>query len=90
MKKRIVKVSLVQSGKVIALMYLLLSVPMLALLMLLPMEATGVGKGIAFVAIPLGYAAGGFLAVVFGGWLYNLAAGMVGGIEYTTADVQSN
>lgn len=88
MKKQIVNVSLVQSAKVIAVVYLLLSLPLVALMLAVaPMIIPGVGGVVALVMIPLVYALASFLGVIIGGWLYNLAAGMVGGIEYTTSDV---
>jgi hypothetical protein len=89
MKKQIVKVSLVQSGKVIALMYALLTLPFAALIGLFAPFLPGLSGPLAVLAalaIPLAYALFGFVGVVTGGWLYNLAAGMVGGIEYTTSE----
>ncbi|MBZ2208560.1 hypothetical protein [Massilia soli] len=88
MKKQIVKVSLVQSAKVIALMYLLLSVPIVGLMFTFaPVMMPGVGGAALFLMVPLFYALFCFIGIIISGWLYNLSARMVGGIEYTTADV---
>jgi hypothetical protein len=44
----------------------------------------GMGLGLA-VVFPLFYGAIGFIGGLITGWLYNLVAGLVGGVEFETA-----
>lgn len=87
MKKQIVNVSLVQSAKVIAMMYVLLSAPIVVLVMVFLSTLVPAVATVFLLLVPLLYGLISFVGVVVAGWLYNLAAGMVGGIEYTTSEV---
>jgi hypothetical protein len=90
MKKQIVRVSILQSAKVAAALYLVISIPM-CLLMLIP--AMWGGGGVAGVSVvmlivmPLLYTAFGFVFTLIGAWVYNLVASHVGGFEFTTVEV---
>ena len=88
MKKQITRISLFQTAKVIAGIYLLISLPLLVPLVLLtPLLSTGaVGIG-AFALWPLAYALVAFLMTLLGGALYNLVARFAGGIEFVTEEV---
>lgn len=88
MKKQIVQVSVLQSAKVIAGIYLVIAIPA-ALLAALVMSFTAQGNfGFAtLVMVPLAYAFAGFISSAIGGWIYNLVAARLGGIEFTTAEV---
>ncbi|MFC5479542.1 hypothetical protein [Massilia suwonensis] len=91
MKKRINSVSLVQNAKMMAALYLVLSLPMLAIMAL----AGGVMSQAAMslvtmVVFVLAYVASGFVFTLIGAWVYNLVASMVGGFEFTTAEVKQS
>jgi hypothetical protein len=91
MKKQIVQVSVLQSAKVIAGIYFVITVPIAALIALFALFG---GHGLAglmmAIGISLGYALGGFLTSLLGAWIYNLVAARVGGFEFQTVEVGSN
>jgi hypothetical protein len=87
MKKQIVKVSVRQSAKVLAVLYMVMSIPIVVV-----MAAVGMlgGGGVAMFAVilaPLIYGVLAFLGTGLAAWLYNLVANWVGGLEYSTKDV---
>jgi hypothetical protein len=89
MKKQIVRVSILQSAKVAAALYLVISIP-LCLVMLIPALLGGGMPGVSMVmviAMPVLYTVFGFLFTLVGAWVYNLVASQVGGFEFTTAEV---
>ena len=86
MKKQIVRVSPLQSAKVMAALYFVMSIPFVLLMLVLPMGAGGMPKW-ALIVMPLFYVVFGFLFSLLGAWVYNLVAGVVGGFEYTTREV---
>jgi hypothetical protein len=88
MKKQIVQVSVLQSAKVMAGIYLVTSIP-IGLLMALFMSATSqAGASLAvLIMMPLLYAFFGFLGSLIAAWVYNLVAARIGGFEFTTAEV---
>jgi uncharacterized membrane protein (DUF485 family) len=88
MKKQIVRVSAIQSAKVAAVLYLVTSLPFLVLMAFSPMFGKGAGLSTGLmIAVPIGYALGGFLFTCIAAGIYNLVAKMVGGFEFTTAEV---
>jgi hypothetical protein len=93
MKKQIVNISKLQTAKVMAVLYLIISLP-LGLLMLIPMliaQPEGSRMSLGFlVAMPVLYAVFGFLFTLLGAWIYNGVAGLIGGIEFTMAEVSSD
>jgi positive regulator of sigma E activity len=87
MKKQVVNVSIAQSSKVIAALYLVISIPIVLILAAVAL-ASGQGASIFFlIFLPLLYAAGAFLGTAFSAWLYNLVARRVGGLEFTTSEI---
>ena len=89
MKKRIKSVSLVQNAKMMAFMYLLLSLPMLAIMAVAGSVMNQPGLSlVAMVFFALAYVASGFVFTLIGAWVYNLVASLVGGFEFTTAEVK--
>lgn len=86
MKTQIVHISKLQTSKVMAVLYLVISIPMV-LMMSLPMLFTNrpVQWGVLWW-MPLLYAVFGFIFTFLGAWIYNGVAGWMGGIEFTTAD----
>jgi len=89
MKKRIKSVALVQNAKMMAVMYLLLSLPMLAIMAVAGgiMNQPGLSL-VSMVVFAVAYVASGFVFTLIGAWVYNLVAALVGGFEFTTAEVQ--
>jgi hypothetical protein len=72
------------------MLYLFISLPMAAFMFLFASKLPGTGPGLsigAMIAMPVLYALFGFLFALAGAWLYNVAASMVGGFEFTTAEV---
>lgn len=87
MKKQITRISPVQSAKVIALQYFLFSIPLVAL-MAIPMMASPRHPSMIFLIIfPFMYLIFGFIFTLLGSWIYNVAAGWVGGIEYVSTEM---
>lgn len=90
MKKQIERVSLVQNAKMVAVLYLLLSLPILAIMWgVAAVTGQGLVTGVMLVVLPLVYALSGFVFTLIGAWLYNLVASMVGGFEFTTREVSA-
>lgn len=90
MKKQLVHVSKVQAAKVAAVIYLVISVP-LVLIMILPMLFTDQpGMPIYIMLLmPLFYALFGFIFTFLAAWVYNMVASKIGGFEYTTIEVDA-
>jgi hypothetical protein len=92
MKKQIIRVSPFQTAKVAAVLYFLLSIPMVAFMALSftfsPMPGPRLGFGF-LVIFPVLYLVFGFVFTVVAAWIYNLAAGWVGGVEYTAIVIES-
>ena len=87
MKIQVTKVSVGQSAKVMAMVYLLLSIPIVAVIAAFGL-AGGQGKGMfLLLLVPVLYAAAAFVGTAFSAWLYNVAAKKVGGFEYTTSEI---
>ena len=78
MKKQIIRVSPIQPAKVAALMYFLLSIPMVALMAMsfafAPVPGPRFGFGF-MILFPIAYLVFGFVFTAMAAWLYNLAAG---------------
>jgi hypothetical protein len=91
MKKQIVRVSALQTSKVMAAMYFVISLPILAL-SAIPAWLSGQGSTMWFMLIlgPVLYTLFGFLFTLLGAWIYNLVAERIGGFEFTTAEVGSS
>jgi Flp pilus assembly protein TadB len=89
MRKRITRVAPIQLGKVSAAFYGLFSIPFVVV--------TGVAWSLApfhlfmpiavLVIIPIFYVVFGFLTMAFGGWIYNVVAKQIGGIEFVTEEL---
>ena len=88
MKKQIVQVSVVQSAKVMAAVYLVTAIPVVILASLFMSAVMPAGVSIALLLVmPVAYAIGAFIGAVIGAWIYNLVAARIGGFEFTTAEV---
>ena len=88
MKKQIVQVSVVQSAKVMAAVYLVTAIPVVVLAGLFMSSFMPAGASIAMlIMMPVAYAIGAFVGAAIGAWIYNLVAARIGGFEFTTAEV---
>jgi uncharacterized membrane protein YkgB len=88
MKKQIKRVSLVQNAKVVAAIYLVLSLPLLAIVLIAGSRMNQFGTSLGMlVFMVLVYVGCGFLFTLIGAWVYNLVAGVVGGFEFTTEEI---
>ena len=87
MKKQITSFSAVQTGKVFAALYFVLSIPFVMLMALMLPFSKGASpfSGLFLIALPILYALMGFVFVALGAVVYNFVAKRVGGIEYTTS-----
>jgi hypothetical protein len=89
MKKQIVQVSVMQSAKVVAAIYFVTAIPIVALLALfMSAQLPGVGA-VTLVVMPVMYAVSGFICSAIGALVYNLVAARIGGFEFTTAEVDA-
>jgi hypothetical protein len=86
MKKQITNVSPVQTAKVMAILYLVMSLP-IVLLMMAFMPSMGMGKMMLLIA-PVIYMVIGFIFTLIGSFIYNFVAGLVGGFEFTVTEVR--
>lgn len=88
MKKQIVQVSVMQSAKVMAAVYLVTAIPVVVLAGLFMSSFMPAGASVAMlIMMPVAYAIGAFIGAAFGAWIYNLVAARIGGFEFTTAEV---
>ena len=92
MKIQIVNVSVGQSAKVLAVLYTVMSLPIMLFVTAAGFVGGGLGTGIGVAIMtlliaPLVY---GVLTFLFAGlvaWLYNVVAQRVGGLEYSIAEM---
>lgn len=91
MKKQIVQVSILQSAKVMAALYFVISIPFALLMMIPAMLAPTPGLSMGMVILmPIFYTLFGFLFSLLGAWIYNLVAARIGGFEFQTVEVGGN
>jgi hypothetical protein len=43
-----------------------------------------------WIAMPIFYTVFGFIFTLIAAWVYNLVAGWIGGIEYTTSEIENS
>ena len=91
MKKQIINIAPFQTAKVFAVLYFLMSLPLIAMMAVMFSFSHSSGPSlIMLIVFPFFYLIFGFIFTVIGAWAYNLAAGWVGGIEYTSTTVEEN
>lgn len=87
MKKQLLRIPPVQFAKVLALVYFLISLPLMVFMWLLsqfgphPQPFSG-----WFLLMPVFYVIFGFIFSLTGAWIYNLVAKWIGGIEFVTVE----
>ena len=90
MKKQIAHISPFQTAKVFAVLYFLMSIPLIGFMAVMfsisPAPHPGLGMLIIF---PFAYLILGFIFTAIGAWVYNIAAKWVGGIEYISTTIES-
>lgn len=91
MKKQITHISPFQTAKVFAVLYFLMSIPLLGFMAIMfsfsPAPHPGLGMLIIF---PFAYLIFGFIFTAIGALVYNIAAKWVGGIEYTSTSIEGD
>jgi hypothetical protein len=89
MKKQIIRVSILQSSKIVTILYFLLG--FIYLLIGVPMIIFGNDQlrimGLIYCAMPLLMAIIGFICFVICAALYNLLAQWLGGMEFEVIDI---
>ncbi len=92
MKKQLTHISVLQTAKVAAAMYFTISALMIVVVMLPIMMIKGQMQMSMFflLLMPLVYLLLGFVFTVVLAWVYNMIASVLGGIEYTTTEVNKN
>ncbi|MDX8400547.1 MAG: DUF3566 domain-containing protein [Gallionellaceae bacterium] len=93
MKKQITNISPFQTAKVAALLYFVISLPFVVIMGLMFAFAPGpkpamMGVGM-MIAIPFCYLVIGFIFTIIAAWVYNIVAKLVGGIEFTTTEIEN-
>ncbi|MGF6273377.1 hypothetical protein ABIB38_001735 [Massilia sp. UYP11] len=90
MKVRIKHVGVAQCAKMIAGIYFVISLPIVALILLVAMSTGKASIGIGgLILLPFVYALFSYLGGLLAAWIYNLVADRIGGFEYTTAEITS-
>lgn len=87
MKKQIINIAPLQTAKVFALLYFVLSIPLVGLMAISFLLSPARPPMWGLFAMPFIYLIFGFIFTAFGAWAYNLIASWVGGIEYTTNEL---
>lgn len=89
MKKQIVRISSLQTAKVFALLYFVISIPLVVIMAIATMASPAPHKPpVSFlILMPFFYLIFGFIFTIIGAWIYNLIAKWVGGIEYTSVEL---
>lgn len=87
MRKQITNISPLQTAKILAVLYFAISMPLLLLMLAMPGSKPPYVSGF-MLALPFFYALLGFLFTLFGAWVYNFVAKHLGGIEFTTQNME--
>lgn len=88
LRKQITRISPLQTAKVFALLYFILSLPLLGLMSLSFLSSPAPQPSMMFLMmVPFAYLVCGFIFTAIGAFAYNLVAQWVGGVEYTTVEL---
>ena len=90
MKIRIKHVGVTQCAKMIAGIYFIISLPIVACILLVAVvvDKASIGVG-TLILLPFAYALGSYLGGLLTAWIYNTVANRIGGFEYTAAEIAS-
>jgi hypothetical protein len=92
MKKQITRISPLQTSKVFAGLYFVMTIPFILLFAMMLMSAPANARPPFFsffiLGLPFIYAIVGFIFTLIGAWAYNFIAKYIGGIEYTTLEIE--
>lgn len=90
MKKQIRKISIIQTSKVVALIYAFFSLLHFTVGLFMTAFCSGEDRmiGIFFMSAPIMMAIGGFVMTVVMSAIYNFIASKAGGIEFELEDVE--
>lgn len=86
MKTQIVHISKLQTAKVMAALYLVISIPMMLFVIVPSLYMHQPISWGMFLWMPVMYTIMGFVFTFLGSWIYNGIAGLIGGIEFTISD----
>jgi hypothetical protein len=90
MKKQISRISVAQTSKIVALMYVFLS--LIYSVIGVPMIIFGGSQvkvmGFMYLFMPILAGIFGFIFVAFACWVYNVVAGKFGGVEFEVKDIE--
>ena len=90
MKKQIKRISVAQTSKIIAILYVVFS--LLYSVIGIPMIMFGGSEmkvmGFMYLFMPILAGIFGFIFVALGCWVYNLVAGKFGGVEFEVKDIE--
>ncbi len=83
MKRRVTRISILQSSKIVTLLYVILGLVYVPIGIAFLIFASGELRymGLLYIAMPILMAGFGFVAFVISAWLYNVLAKFVGGFE---------
>lgn len=91
MKKQIINIAPFQTAKLFAVLYFLMSLPFIAMMaVMFSFSHSPAPSLVMLIVMPFLYLIFGFIFTVIGAWLYNIAAGWVGGIEYTSITIENS
>jgi hypothetical protein len=92
MKKQITSISPFQTAKVMAVLYFVISLPLIVFMVLMFSFMPGAKTPMLsmMLALPFFYLIFGFIFTITGAWVYNLVAKWVGGIEFTTSEIENS
>jgi hypothetical protein len=91
MKKQLIRISILQSSKIMTAMYVLMG--FIYSLIGIPMIVFGSNQlkiiGIIYLLMPIIMGVFGFVFFVIFGAIYNLLAGWLGGVEFEVKDIEN-
>ncbi|MBD8541670.1 MAG: hypothetical protein RR983_12400 [Massilia sp.] len=91
MKKRVKHIAVAQFGKMLAAVYFIAMLPVLAIVLLAMLtgaEMPPIGAGVV-ILVAIAYIVSIYLAGMLSAWIYNIVAARLGGVEYTVNDIAS-
>jgi hypothetical protein len=86
MKTQIVRISKLQTAKVMALLYLVISLPLMLFMVAPSLYMHQPIQWGMLLWMPVMYAVMGFVFTFLGSWIYNGVASKFGGIEFTLSE----